>query len=976
MDGEVIIGVKLDKSGLSSSLSKLEGDLGKSVSRMEKNIGKMFSFIKGSVITAGIALAFKAISGSIDDAISRLDTMNNYTNVMSNLGVSAEDAQKSIDYMSDKLQGLPTTLNDAVSSVQRFTAANGNVLASTEIFLSLNNAILAGGAPMEQQRSALEQLSQAYAKGKPDMMEWRTAMSAMPAQLKQVGMAMGYASADELGQALRSGKVSMNEFMTTITKLNKEGVAGFSSFEEQARNSTGGVATSITNLRTAITRGLADIMNAIGQSNIAGFFQGIARAINKVFAYIVAFIKVLGTAINFIRGLFGKKSTSGASTMQKSISGASSSMNNLSDGASKTNKGLGNATKSAKKLKKELQTMPFDEMNVLQENTSSSGGSGGGSGAGGAGDMSAGLGDIDLSGLNGDLGETKSLSDQIYENMMKVFTTIGQIMGQGFKLSFGDTNFDGIVQHVQGIRDALVDIGNDPEVKRSAEVWGQTFLFNVGMVVGSIARIGTNIAEGLLGSIDTYLSQNGQRIKDFITNMFTISGQNWSIIGELSKAMGEISDVFAGDTFKQIGADLIASIANPIMSIIEVAQKFGRDITLVMVKPIVDNVDKIKLAFENTLKPIQTVTGTISEAFTYIGDKFSEVYDQHIGPFLQSLASGLSDTFGKFYDVYNEHVAPALQAMADKFSELWEAHLKPLVDKLGEFLGSVFDALTALWEGALKPFIDWVITNIIPVVVPIIETIWDVVVKVFGSIADTVGGIIDVFKGIIDFVVGVFTGDWQKAWDGIKSIFAGLWEFIKGVGSTLMNILGLPFRVVWEFIKGVWGIVASWFNEKIITPLKQFFGNMWNGIKSAASTAWNGIKAVWGVVKAWFNDKIVTPIKTVFGTLWTGLKTGASKAWAGIRGAFKGVASFFGGLWNTIKSKFTSIGTKIGQAVGGAFKKAVNAVFRTLERIVNTPINAINGLIGIINKVPRNKPWQIKYISFASSCSWWYRKRT
>ena len=88
--------------------------------------------------------------------------------------------------MSDKLSGLPTTLDQGASAVQRFTSANGDVEKSTDLFLALNNAILAGGASTEIQATALEQMSQAYAKGKPDMMEWRSLMTAMPAQLKQV----------------------------------------------------------------------------------------------------------------------------------------------------------------------------------------------------------------------------------------------------------------------------------------------------------------------------------------------------------------------------------------------------------------------------------------------------------------------------------------------------------------------------------------------------------------------------------------------------------------------------------------------------------------------------------------------------------------------------------------------------------------------------------------------------------------------
>jgi tape measure domain-containing protein len=184
---------------------------------------------------------------------------------MSNLGIGAKESQKSIEKMSDKLAGLPTTLDQGAMAVQRFTSANGNVKKSTDIFLALNNAILAGGASSEIQSSALEQLSQAYAKGKPDMMEWRTAMTAMPAQLKQVATAMGYVDADSLGEALRNGKVSMDDFMETVTKLNTKGVNGFQSFEKQARNSTGGIGTSIQVAKTQVVKGVADVITSLNK---------------------------------------------------------------------------------------------------------------------------------------------------------------------------------------------------------------------------------------------------------------------------------------------------------------------------------------------------------------------------------------------------------------------------------------------------------------------------------------------------------------------------------------------------------------------------------------------------------------------------------------------------------------------------------------------------------------------------------------
>lgn len=274
-DGKIVIETEVDNSGVKKGLKETENTVNKSGSTVK-------GIIAGLGITKLISTAMNTINASIDGAVKRVDTLNNFPKVMSNLGIGAEEAQKSITKMSDKLAGLPTTLDQGAAAVQRFTSANGDVQKSTEIFLGLNNAILAGGASSEIQASALEQLSQAYAKGKPDMMEWRTAMTAMPAQLKQVAEAMGYISADELGEALRNGTVSMDEFMDAITKLNVEGVNGFQSFEQQARNSTGGIGTSITVAKTQVVKGVADIIEGINKGLQDANLPSIGEIISNV----------------------------------------------------------------------------------------------------------------------------------------------------------------------------------------------------------------------------------------------------------------------------------------------------------------------------------------------------------------------------------------------------------------------------------------------------------------------------------------------------------------------------------------------------------------------------------------------------------------------------------------------------------------------------------------------------------------------
>nr|DAN11990.1 MAG TPA: tail tape measure protein [Caudoviricetes sp.] len=273
--GSLTYDTKLDKNGFEKGLKNLENSVKTSTSGI-KNI------VTALGIDKIISNAFNTISGSIDGAISRLDTLNNYPKVMSNLGISSLDAQKSINKMSEKLSGLPTTLDAGALAVQRFTSANGDVKKSTDYFLALNNALLAGGAGADIQATALEQLSQSYAKGKPDMVEWRSAMTAMPAQLNQVAQAMGYVSTDALGEALRYGKVSMDEFMQTLVNLNEKGVGEFQSFEEQARNSTGGIATSITVAKTQVTKGVTDIIQSLDKSLNEAGLGGIGEIISNI----------------------------------------------------------------------------------------------------------------------------------------------------------------------------------------------------------------------------------------------------------------------------------------------------------------------------------------------------------------------------------------------------------------------------------------------------------------------------------------------------------------------------------------------------------------------------------------------------------------------------------------------------------------------------------------------------------------------
>lgn len=301
--GSVIFKFEGDTKGIEKATGKTES----AISTLAK------SFTIAEVASKALSKSISLINQNLDSAISRYDTMNNFPRVMKNLGFETKDAEKAVETLSDGLQGLPTALDESISSVQRLTSANGDIEKSTQIYLAMNDAILAGGANAQTQASAMEQLTQAYSKGKFDAIEYRSVMSAMPGQLKQVAQYLGYTSTaigGDLYNALQDGTLSMEQFMNAIIELDKKGSNGMSSFKEQALSATGGIATSFKNARTAIVRELTKVIGKIDDSlkaygGISGVIKKVSQAlikiISKVGDFLVGVIKKIPTLISLLK---------------------------------------------------------------------------------------------------------------------------------------------------------------------------------------------------------------------------------------------------------------------------------------------------------------------------------------------------------------------------------------------------------------------------------------------------------------------------------------------------------------------------------------------------------------------------------------------------------------------------------------------------------------------------------------------------
>lgn len=229
--------------------------------------------------------ALDVISGSVDAAVSRLDTLTNYPRVLESLGASSDEAQASISLMSDRLKGLPTALNDMASTTQGIYAITKNLDQSTRASIGLNDMLLAGGQSQQVVNAAAEQFRQILARGKPELEDWKSLVLAAPGQMDQLAKSMlgPTATANNLYTALGGGKDSvpiftMDQLLNKIIELDEQGGEGFRSFEEQARAATSGIATGAANTQTAVARGVADVLDSIGSENITGAMSGIGDA--------------------------------------------------------------------------------------------------------------------------------------------------------------------------------------------------------------------------------------------------------------------------------------------------------------------------------------------------------------------------------------------------------------------------------------------------------------------------------------------------------------------------------------------------------------------------------------------------------------------------------------------------------------------------------------------------------------------------
>lgn len=159
-----------------------------------------------------------------------------------------------------------------------------------------------------------------------------------------------------------------------------------------------------------------------------------------------------------------------------------------------------------------------------------------------------------------------------------------------------------------------------------------------------------------------------------------------------------------------------------------------------------------------------------------------------------------------------------------KLREFWEKNGEQIMSRLTSIWRSLMSALKAIWNTLREAAVT---------IFTALQKFWDQwgekIVAAFSAYLSAVYerfmAFLQVIQGVIDFIVGVFTGDWEKAWQGIQEIFTGIWDavvaFFRGIWDVIYALFGEKIDAIVEKVMG--------FVEKIkgmLANIKGFFGDI------------------------------------------------------------------------------------------------------------------------------------------------------
>ena len=332
----------------------------------------------------------------------------------------------------------------------------------------------------------------------------------------------------------------------------------------------------------------------------------------------------------------------------------------------------------------------------------------------------------------------------------------------------------------------------------------------------SITNLGTVLGSMLLPKV----GEVAEKVSNLATKFSEFAQENPQVIATVAKVAAGLVGLKAGGLLAKLG---FLQVKGGILSVQKAFTMIkGLGITkylsnmgggfggiLTKVAPLVGVIAAVGGAIYYVSTHLEQVRGFIQKTF---GDEGLAVFDKLWGIITQvgtaikdaffTSGSGVLDTLKSILptiiNTLQTGLLPILPMIANLFMQILPL-IGQLVDAVLPVFISLLNTIVPIFQNIIQAILP-VLQQLLQALIPVIQLVAEIFANVLGtalqSIANIVSSVMQVFQGLIDFITGVFTGNWSQAWEGIKSIFSGVF-------SGLGEIFKAPFKVIVSAINTV-----------------------------------------------------------------------------------------------------------------------------------------------------------------------------
>lgn len=250
-DGTIKFDTKMDTGGFQQSANRL-GDIVKGMGVFK-------------LLSAGVSM----VSASVDKAMGRIDTMEQFSRVMNTMTGDVELTNKALADTKEIVTGTAYGLDVAARSVQNFVSRGMEVQDATDTVRAWGDAVaFYGDGSNATFSSVTDALSKMQTKGNVTMEHMEMLLNAGIPAIEMYGDAVGM-TATEVTDAMSKGELKASDFVSTLNTAMAQGTAKFPALAGAAKKAGASWSGTFDNMRAAITRGVQNIISAIDDTQTA-----------------------------------------------------------------------------------------------------------------------------------------------------------------------------------------------------------------------------------------------------------------------------------------------------------------------------------------------------------------------------------------------------------------------------------------------------------------------------------------------------------------------------------------------------------------------------------------------------------------------------------------------------------------------------------------------------------------------------------